>query len=105
MMSSSAGRSRSFCRLSRGFAIAPPNADDPPRNRTKRRKAESQFARKPALNPRFLAKTVISDPLLRRPAQRLRGSSHGVIAGGCSPWSNEVRVTSASEFVEEGEQP
>src|SRR5207248_7739236 len=39
-----------------------PNADDPPRNRTKRRKPESQFARNPALNPRFLAKTVISDP-------------------------------------------
>src|SRR5438045_2449297 len=29
--------------------------------------------RKLALNPRVLAKTVISDPLLRRPAQRLRG--------------------------------
>jgi len=28
MISSSAGRNKSFCRLSRGFAIAPPNADD-----------------------------------------------------------------------------
>src|SRR5207247_1932294 len=42
-----------------------PNADDPPRNRTKRRKAEAQFAKKPAPNPRFLAKTVISDSQLR----------------------------------------
>ncbi|HET7020550.1 MAG TPA: fatty acid desaturase [Xanthobacteraceae bacterium] len=75
--------------MSRGFAIAPPNADDPPPNRTKRRKAESPFARKLALNPRFLAKTVISDPLLRRPAQRLRGSSRTTIeamGARCSGW-------------------
>src|SRR5205814_7895272 len=44
-------------------------------NRTDWRKPESQIARKPTLNPRFLAKTVISDPLLRRPAQRRGGSS------------------------------
>jgi len=61
--------------LSRGFAIASPHADDPPPNRTDWRKPESQIARKPTLNPRFLAKTVISDPLLRRPAQRRGGSS------------------------------
>jgi hypothetical protein len=58
-----------------GFAIAPPNADDPPRNRTKQRKPESQIARKPAPNPRFLAKTITPDPRLRPAAQRLRGSS------------------------------
>src|SRR5215470_9191936 len=65
-----------------GFAIAPPNADDPPPNRTKPRKPESQIARKSPLNPRFLAKTITSDPRLRRAAQRLRGSSRRTIAAG-----------------------
>jgi len=67
--------------LSRGFAIASPHADDPPPNRTDWRKPESQIARKPTTNTPFLGKTVISDPLLRRSAQRRGGSSRPTLSG------------------------
>src|SRR5205823_7521601 len=62
-------------RLSRGFAIASPHADDPPPNRTDWRKPESQIARKPTTNTPFLANSTTSAPPFRYTVQRLSRSS------------------------------
>jgi len=58
-----------------------PHADDPPPNRTDRRKRESQIARNPGPNLPFLANTITSAQSLGRPAQRLGGSSRATSEG------------------------
>src|SRR5712672_1978641 len=95
MMSSRAGRSRSFRRSSRGLAIASPHADDPPPNRTDRRKRESQIARKPLPNPPFLAKAITSGVHLGRPGQQLGGSSQATIETRYEPTPEYLRQRAA----------
>src|SRR5215831_4970975 len=88
MISSNAGRNRSFWRSSRGLATASPNADDPPPNRTNRPKREFQIARKPLSHRLFPAKSITSLVAFRQMPQRSRNSSRTTnqeIAQGASP--------------------
>jgi hypothetical protein len=65
--------------LSRGFATAPPNADDPATESHKAAKTGIPNRQKTGLEPRFLAKTITSNPRLRRGDQPLRDSLRATI--------------------------
>jgi len=93
MISSRAGRNKSSWRSSRGWLMAVPlTANLAVEGITNRPNPESRNARKQQPTTGFLAKSNTCSGQITAMVQSLPNSSHGVIAGGCSPGDSKSQL-------------